>query len=184
MIRSRRWFLSFVVAFVAAAPASAQLAGMAPAMEVRVPKPPTVMHGGGQTILPYELHVTNLTTQPFTITQIDVVNADNNALLATLADSALTRAITRVGVRLPPAERAHVGAGLRAVVFMWVPVSGAPPKVIRHRVTTKPDTGSASHTLADADREYILETLKQTGWMIGGQGGAANRLGLPRTAVT
>jgi len=42
---------------------------------------------------------------------------------------------------------------------------------------------SASRTLADADREHILETLKQTGWMIGGQDGAANRLGLPRTTL-
>ena len=55
------------------------------------------------------------------------------------------------------------------------------PLGLKH--TVKPDTGSASHTLADADREYILETLKQTGWMIGGQGGAANRLGLPRTTL-
>jgi len=42
---------------------------------------------------------------------------------------------------------------------------------------------SASRTLADADREHILETLKQTGWLIGGQDGAANRLGLPRTTL-
>jgi transcriptional regulator with GAF, ATPase, and Fis domain len=42
---------------------------------------------------------------------------------------------------------------------------------------------SASGTLADADREHILETLKQTNWLIGGQDGAANRLGLPRTTL-
>ncbi len=42
---------------------------------------------------------------------------------------------------------------------------------------------SAVRTLADADREHILETLKQTDWMIGGQDGAANRLGLPRTTL-
>jgi transcriptional regulator with GAF, ATPase, and Fis domain len=42
---------------------------------------------------------------------------------------------------------------------------------------------SASRTLADADREHILETLKQANWLIGGQDGAANRLGLPRTTL-
>ncbi len=42
---------------------------------------------------------------------------------------------------------------------------------------------SVSRTLADADREHILETLKQTNWLIGGQEGAANRLGLPRTTL-
>ena len=42
---------------------------------------------------------------------------------------------------------------------------------------------SASRTLADAYREYILETLGQANWLIGGQDGAANRLGLPRTTL-
>ena len=49
--------------------------------------------------------------------------------------------------------------------------------------TAQQSTESASRTLADADREHIVETLKQTGWMIGGQEGAANRLGLPRTTL-
>ena len=118
-------------------------------MEVRVPKTPTVTHGGGETVLPYELHITNLTTQPFTITRVEVVNADNNAVVATLADSALARAITRVGVRVPPPERAHVGAGLRAVIYMWVPVTGAPPRSLRHRVTTTPDSGNTSPTVLE-----------------------------------
>jgi len=49
--------------------------------------------------------------------------------------------------------------------------------------TVKPSSESASRTLADADREHILETLKQTDWIIGGQGGAAKRLGLPRSTL-
>ena len=49
--------------------------------------------------------------------------------------------------------------------------------------TVKPRLESASRTLADADREHILETLRQTDWLIGGEDGAANRLGLPRTTL-
>ena len=49
--------------------------------------------------------------------------------------------------------------------------------------TVKQTSESAARTLADADREHILETLKQTDWLIGGQGGAADRLGLPRTTL-
>jgi formate hydrogenlyase transcriptional activator len=55
------------------------------------------------------------------------------------------------------------------------------PLDLKHTVTQTSE--SASRTLADADREHILETLKQTDWMIGGQDGAANRLGLPRTTL-
>jgi transcriptional regulator with GAF, ATPase, and Fis domain len=49
--------------------------------------------------------------------------------------------------------------------------------------TMKPSSEGAARTLADADREHILETLGQTDWLIGGQDGAANRLGLPRTTL-
>lgn len=68
----------------------------------------------------------------------------------------------------------------RAVLF-------SPGSVLRLpldlKQSVKQSSRSASRTLADADREHILETLKQTGWMIGGQDGAANRLGLPRTTL-
>ena len=144
MTRAHRWLLAVLPIVVAATSGSAQPASFPPGIEVRVPKAPTVAHGGGQAILPYELHVTNVTQQPLTITRIEVLNADNDAVIATLADSALARAITRVGVRVPPAERAHVGPGLRAVVYMWVPVTGAPPRAIRHRLTATPDSGTTT----------------------------------------
>jgi formate hydrogenlyase transcriptional activator len=51
------------------------------------------------------------------------------------------------------------------------------------KLTVKQSSESASRSLGDADREHILETLKQTDWLIGGQHGAANRLGLPRTTL-
>ena len=68
----------------------------------------------------------------------------------------------------------------RAVLF-------CPGSVLRlpldFKQTVKPSPEGASRTLADADREHIEETLKQTGWLIGGQDGAASRLGLPRTTL-
>src|SRR5580693_2510320 len=51
------------------------------------------------------------------------------------------------------------------------------------RQTVTQSSESAARTLADADREHILETLNQTNWLIGGHDGAANRLGLPRTTL-
>jgi len=55
------------------------------------------------------------------------------------------------------------------------------PLDFKQRVTQNSE--SALGTLADANREHILETLNQTNWLIGGQDGAANRLGLPRTTL-
>ncbi len=69
----------------------------------------------------------------------------------------------------------------RAVLF-------SPGSVLRLPLDLKPaaarqNSESAVRTLADADREHILETLEQANWLIGGQDGAANRLGLPRTTL-
>jgi transcriptional regulator with GAF, ATPase, and Fis domain len=51
------------------------------------------------------------------------------------------------------------------------------------RQTAPERSEGAARTLADADREHILETLNQVNWIVGGQGGAASRLGLPRTTL-
>jgi formate hydrogenlyase transcriptional activator len=69
----------------------------------------------------------------------------------------------------------------RAVLF-------SPGSVLRlpldfNQRVTQTAKQSVSRTLADADREHILETLEQTDWLIGGQDGAADRLGLPRTTL-
>jgi formate hydrogenlyase transcriptional activator len=42
---------------------------------------------------------------------------------------------------------------------------------------------SPATTLADAEREHILGTLRQTNWVIGGPSGAAARLGMKRTTL-
>ena len=145
-----------------------------PAIEVRVPKPPTAMHGGGQTILPYELHITNLTTRPFTLQKVEVVNADNGAPVAVVSDSVLRQSIARVGVRVPPVERTHVGGGLRAVVYMWVPITGAPPRAIRHRLTAMADSGTTPMVLETPSIPVSTDMLVITPPLRGGVWLAAN----------
>ena len=41
----------------------------------------------------------------------------------------------------------------------------------------------SSMTLEDSDRDLILETLEQAGWVVGGPRGAAAKLGLKRTTL-
>jgi formate hydrogenlyase transcriptional activator len=38
-------------------------------------------------------------------------------------------------------------------------------------------------TLADAERAHIAAVLRETNWVVGGQSGAAARLGVPRTTL-
>lgn len=121
-----------------------------PPLELRVPKPPTVASGLDGSFLAFELHITNFSQQAMTVRRVEVVNAGSQqqpGVLLTLADSSLTRAISRPGLNLPAAERSRLGGGTRAVVFLWAPVerNQAPPGV-RTRVTVELGSGDSVRT--------------------------------------
>jgi formate hydrogenlyase transcriptional activator len=69
----------------------------------------------------------------------------------------------------------------RAMVMCSGPDLRLPPEEFKHLV--KRDTPAAIQTLADAERDHILHVLRQVGWVVGGKGGAAARLGLARTTL-
>ncbi len=54
------------------------------------------------------------------------------------------------------------------------------PTTATHSVTGSP---AAATTLKDSERNLIVHTLESVGWVIGGQKGAASRLGLKRTTL-
>jgi formate hydrogenlyase transcriptional activator len=45
------------------------------------------------------------------------------------------------------------------------------------------DTPLKCRTLAEANRQHIIDALQQVGWVVGGRNGAAALLGLPRTTL-
>ncbi len=124
--------------------AMAALAQLPPSLEIRVPKPPTVFVGDSGAAAVYELHVTNLTANVLSLTRVEVLNGDDGSVLHVVGDSALERFLGRPGANPPPGERAKLGGGMRALVFLWVPVeAGHAPATLRHRLTLRraePDT--------------------------------------------
>jgi murein DD-endopeptidase MepM/ murein hydrolase activator NlpD len=133
--------------------ARGQGASLPPAVEARTPKPPAVAQLDGGRVLVYEVHVTNLSPSTITLKGVEVLDASTGASLATLADSALGAAIGRRGVAVSAPDRPKIGAGLRAIVFMWVPLSGGTPapRALRHRLTLE--------SAADSGRATDLETV-------------------------
>jgi formate hydrogenlyase transcriptional activator len=51
------------------------------------------------------------------------------------------------------------------------------------RIHSVNDASRKTRTLADAQREHILQTLQETNWVIGGLDGAAVALGVKRTTL-
>jgi formate hydrogenlyase transcriptional activator len=76
----------------------------------------------------------------------------------------------------------------RAVILSPGSVLCAPLGDLKHLREAEKPGGSrtvpaGSRTLKDAERAHILEVLRQVDWVVGGQRGAAVRLGLPRTTL-
>lgn len=105
-------------------------------VEFRVPKSPTVATSDSGMFIAYELHVTNLTSGVMTLRRVEVLDAERGTVVASMADSALVRAVSRPGPVVPPAERLRIGGGLRAYVYLWIPVEGnTAPAHLTHRLT-------------------------------------------------
>jgi Peptidase family M23 len=133
---------------VASLPASARAqAVLPPPLELRVPKPPTVATADGKSFLVYELHVTNFSRDVMALKQVEVAAGEgaSRRVLVDVADSTLARSIARPGVTIPIADGPKIAGGMRAVVFMWVPVDHAkPPTSIRNRVTVEQQSGDST----------------------------------------
>jgi formate hydrogenlyase transcriptional activator len=73
----------------------------------------------------------------------------------------------------------------RAVILSPGPVLRVPARDLRHRIITVPQSGLGGHpqTLEQAERAHILQTLKETQWVLGGSKGAALRLGINRSTL-
>jgi formate hydrogenlyase transcriptional activator len=69
----------------------------------------------------------------------------------------------------------------RSVILSTGPVL-RPPLAELKRVSKQTSSANA-RTLAEAERDHILEVLRETRWVLGGTEGAASRLGLPRTTL-
>jgi len=119
-------------------------------LEVRVPIAPTAFRADGVQHLVYELHVTNLGGKEVTLKRVEAL--DGKRSMGRRAGLDLTTSVLRPG--MPDAVgwgKLRVGAGLRAVVFMWITLDGgaAVPAALEHRVV-----------VAAGDRETSLQAAR------------------------
>ena len=68
----------------------------------------------------------------------------------------------------------------RAVILSQTKTLSAP---VSELARVRENLVAAPITLEEAEREHILQALRETQWVLGGSAGAANRLGMPRTTL-
>jgi hypothetical protein len=133
---------------------------------MRVPKPPSFVNVDGSGLLVHELHLTNLAPTLMTLRRVEVLTLSSDGrqttTIGSLEDSVLAQALIRPGVAPPPppAERARIGGGLRAVVFLWIPAATAPGR-LRHRITVAWGSGDSvrTQTLEDAAVPVLTDVV-------------------------
>jgi hypothetical protein len=109
-----------------------------PPAEVRIPFAPVAATVNGQTVLAYELHVTNLLPREITLNRIEVLGeAPATEPILRFHGDDLTKAIRQFGSTAQPADPRRIPGGFRAVVHMWVTLDKpqAVPRSLRHQLS-------------------------------------------------
>jgi hypothetical protein len=130
-----------------------------PPLEVWVGKAPTsaVLHG--VPVLVYELQLTNLGAGDVELVAIDALDA-GGARLVHLEGDELSGCLHRLG---RPDDRGQtqraLAPGTRSTVFMWVPLKGAIPKHLQHRLEVR-EVDGVTRPLVGAPTEVSEGTLR------------------------
>lgn len=108
-------------------------------VEMMVPLAPTPFKGDGKMHLVYELHLTNFSSQELTLTRLEIMAADGPSPAKPLAKyegEELAARLARPGVPRA-AEKQRVGAGMRAVTYLWLTFEtpASVPKGLHHTLT-------------------------------------------------
>ena len=160
-------------------------------IEVTIPKPPTATPAGGKTHLVYELNITNLDAAEGTLDRVAVLAGDgSDRELAAYEGQNLIDVVARPGVpALRGPAKLSIGAGQRAMVYVWVtiPDNLPPVRTLRHQIAMRigdsqrpMSTDAAPLTLTDGAR-VIAPPLRGGGWLAAN--GPSNTSGHRRSVV-
>lgn len=133
-------------------------------IDVLVPAPPIPFRGaGGQSHLIYELHITNFSASEQNLTRIEVIG--EGGPLAALEGKDLADSLMRPGIKTDDPRK--IGAGLRAVAFLMVPLpDGRAPEMLHHKLTVNGTTVDVAPVTPRAARPIVISApLRGSDWL-------------------
>lgn len=135
--------VTWAVALSGRSPAQAQTrTPVRQAFDVQVPNPPTPAKVSGKMWLVYELHLSNFAVETLAMRRVAVLDALSGAVLADIQGQALREVIGRPDGPATAADRREVPPGVRAVVYLSLPVHVV-PRALKHRVDYTAADGSS-----------------------------------------
>jgi ketosteroid isomerase-like protein len=110
--------------------------------DLEVPVPPTPVTVTGRRHLVYELHLTSFASEALVLRSVDVLDADDGAVLATLRDEDLAGRLSLPGPAASAPAARTIAPGMHAVLYLEVALgTGDLPRVLEHRVAYAAATG-------------------------------------------
>jgi hypothetical protein len=106
-------------------------------VEARIPFAPVQAKSHGQTIVAYELHLTNLINEELKLNRLDVFKQDTRSTpIVSYQDANLPNLIVQPGNPSSTSDKRKIAGGMRAIVYMWLTFDKqeAVPRTLRHRL--------------------------------------------------
>ena len=102
----------------------ASISGRVPSdapVEARIPFAPIPAKINGQTIIAYELHLTNLIARELTLNRIEVFRQDTRSTpVVSYQNANLLNLIVQPGNPSTTNDKRKIAGGMRAIVYMWL----------------------------------------------------------------
>ena len=114
------------------------------AVDVQIRSPPIPVTIGGKPHLAYELHITNFRPTDVTLTRVEVLDANRGTRLGDFSGVELNNRLGRPGAAQNVADKRVIGAGMRAVFYVWLALDEgiAIPSKLRHKIALDVIRGS------------------------------------------
>ena len=134
-------------------------------LDLRVPMPPTPFTGNdAHTYLAYELHIGNMSSRDLVLDRIEVINTTTP--IVTFEGNDLNAALMGAA----GSDKRTLGAGRRAVLFVWVPVGDGQiaPASLHHRITIGELSLDAGVVAVSTQKPVVIgPPLRGTDWLAG-----------------
>lgn len=116
--------------------ATAAISPLRQSFDMQVPVPPTPVTVAGTPQLVYELHLTNFAREPLVLQRVEVLDADDAAVIADLRHDALDHRLDRPGAASTDAGPSTVAPGGVGVLYLELSVEdGRVPGALEHRIS-------------------------------------------------